>query len=141
MVSLSGKGGIGWEKKEKQQLAARAAECAAEGYRILALAYRPMVTSKKIWNRNLSFWDSLLLTDPIRRDVPEALERAKAAGIETVMITGDDGNTALAVGRGLGIADKQSDVILGRNIGIGENREETMELMPKCLPESLRKIK
>ncbi len=130
-------------EKEKQQLAARAAECAAEGYRILALAYRPMVTSKKDMEQELVFLGFAALTDPIRRDVPEALERAKAAGIETVMITGDDGNTALAVGRGLGIADKQSDVILGRNIGIGENREETMahaKVFARVAPEDKMKI-
>jgi Ca2+-transporting ATPase len=41
--------------------------------------------------------------DPLREDVPRALEEARSAGIQVIMITGDHPATALAIARAAGI--------------------------------------
>ncbi|MEE0777148.1 MAG: HAD-IC family P-type ATPase, partial [Bacillota bacterium] len=131
------------DEKEKASLAQKASEYASQGYRILALAYRPMVKSKEDMEQELTFLGFAALTDPIRKDVPEALARAKAAGIETVMITGDDGNTALAVGRALGIAKEKSDVTLGKDISLTEDTDKVMagtKVFARVAPEDKMKI-
>ncbi|WP_336975261.1 cation-transporting P-type ATPase [Sphingobium aromaticiconvertens] len=45
------------------------------------------------------------VTDPIRPGVREAVNQARAAGIQTVMVTGDHPETALAIAREAGIAE------------------------------------
>jgi Ca2+-transporting ATPase len=50
--------------------------------------------------------------DPVRQDVPAALNEARAAGIAVVMITGDHPATALAIARTAGI-DTSGGVMLG----------------------------
>ena len=53
--------------------------------------------------------------DPVREDVPEALQEAGAAGISVVMITGDHPATAMAIAGAAGI-DTAGGVLLGSDI-------------------------
>jgi P-type E1-E2 ATPase len=46
------------------------------------------------------------LVDPLRPEVPNAIRRCKAAGIRVIMITGDHRRTAAAVGREIGLIDR-----------------------------------
>jgi len=51
--------------------------------------------------------------DPIRPDVPDAVERCRDAGVEVAMITGDHPDTAFTIGRQLGLAKDESQVVTG----------------------------
>ncbi|MFQ8583576.1 MAG: HAD family hydrolase, partial [Holdemania massiliensis] len=51
------------------------------------------------------------MIDPPKEGVKEAIELAHKAGIDVVMITGDHPETALAIGRKLGIAQSLSQVL------------------------------
>ncbi|UAL08690.1 HAD-IC family P-type ATPase [Caulobacter segnis] len=53
--------------------------------------------------------------DPLRRDAPQALAEARAAGVAVVMITGDHPATALAIARAAGL-DASAGVLLGSEI-------------------------
>ena len=55
------------------------------------------------------------MIDPPRPDVIEAIRKTQAAGIRTIMITGDYKETAKAIGREIGIAGK---VLTGDDIEI-----------------------
>ena len=55
-----------------------------------------------------------MLWDPPRHEVPEALQRAKAAGIRVVMITRDHPATAKAVGEAIGITTGR--VVIGSEV-------------------------
>ena len=46
------------------------------------------------------------MIDPPRPGVAEAIRRARMAGIRTVMLTGDQLNTAIAIARELGIGEE-----------------------------------
>lgn len=71
---------------------------AVEGFRVLALARRAGEGDE-----DLSFLGLVLLWDPPRAEVPEAIRRAHEAGIRVVMVTGDHPATAVAVANEVGI--------------------------------------
>jgi Ca2+-transporting ATPase len=71
---------------------------AREGYRVLALACGDGEVE-----RGLRWLGVVLLWDPPRPEVPDAIGRATAAGIRVLMITGDHPATALTVAREVGI--------------------------------------
>ena len=71
---------------------------AAEGFRLLALAWR-----RGEGEDDLTFLGLALLWDPPRAEVPEAIKQARDAGIRVVMVTGDHPATALAVANEVGI--------------------------------------
>jgi len=53
----------------------------------------------------------LAIADPVKRTTPAALASLRAEGIRVVMLTGDNRTTAEAVGRQLGIAEVEADVL------------------------------
>jgi len=54
--------------------------------------------------------------DPIRPDVPDAIVRCRGAGVAIVMITGDHPDTALSIGRQIGLAAERSEVVTGPDL-------------------------
>ncbi|HYO71364.1 MAG TPA: HAD-IC family P-type ATPase, partial [Archangium sp.] len=82
--------------------AARAAhELASRGLRVLAVA-----RGEGPEEEGLELLGLVGMADPPR---PEAVEAACAAGVRTVMITGDSAETAQAIGRELGILQPGED--------------------------------
>ena len=69
-----------------------------EGYRVLAAAMSDNQTDEK-----LNFLGLILLWDPPRAEVADALAKAQSAGIRVVMITGDHPATAKAIAETVGI--------------------------------------
>ncbi|HMZ26809.1 MAG TPA: cation-translocating P-type ATPase [Elusimicrobiota bacterium] len=89
---------------------ARVADALAEGgQRVLAFARRswpaPPTGSTDVVERDLSFLGFVGLVDPPRPGVAHAVAAAAAAGVRTVMITGDHPFTAAAIARRLGFPD------------------------------------
>ena len=85
---------------------------AGEGYRVLGFAFRelPLASVKAAKDEaaldklvtKLTFVGFAALSDPIRPEAVAAMAEARAAGIKTIMVTGDHRLTAEAVGRKLG---------------------------------------
>jgi Ca2+-transporting ATPase len=55
--------------------------------------------------KNLTFCGFVAIRDPLRPDVKAAVQECKDAGIEVMMITGDNIETARAIGREIGLLD------------------------------------
>ena len=53
----------------------------------------------------------LVVADPIKETTPEALSALHAAGIEVIMLTGDNAATAAVVGKKLGITRIEADLL------------------------------
>ena len=94
-------------------------EITREGYRVLAIAGGTIDTVPDGLLTLAEFRPPLTLLglagfiDPIRPDVPDAISRSREAGVKVAMITGDHPDTALAIGRQLGLADRESEVVTG----------------------------
>ena len=85
---------------------------AANGLRVLGLAYRPVGRAEKQIERGMILTGLAGMMDPPRPEVKDALKLCDRAGIKTIMITGDHKLTALAVARQLGIVQDDSAVVL-----------------------------
>jgi len=79
--------------------------------RVLGFAYRniseevAMASVQGTLENDLVFTGFVGIRDPLRLDVKEAVETAKKAGVSTKMLTGDNINTAIAIGTELGLLD------------------------------------
>ncbi|MEI8095091.1 MAG: cation-translocating P-type ATPase [Spirochaetales bacterium] len=97
---------------------------AAQGLRVLTLALKPMsttqLTSSEQDEKDLVFVGLAALVDPPRPEVRQAVALATAAGIRTIMITGDHPLTALAIAKDLGIAEENSAVVTGIDLSQGD---------------------
>lgn len=68
-----------------------------KGLRVLALAYRPIQSAEEEAYRDLVFIGLAGIMDPPREEARQAIEEASRAGIRTIMITGDQPETARSI--------------------------------------------
>ncbi len=81
---------------------------AREAYRVLALAFRELPEPMDKYEsaaveERLTFVGIVAILDPPRADVPEAVYKARRAGMRIIMMTGDHELTAEAIARKVGI--------------------------------------
>ncbi|MEM2900015.1 MAG: HAD-IC family P-type ATPase [Thermoplasmata archaeon] len=106
------------DEKERKKILDENMRMAMKGLRVLGLAYKEIKKSenKRIDERELSglvFLGLIGIIDPPRKDVLDAIKAAKDAKIRVVMITGDHKITAEAIGRELGIMEKEDKAYSG----------------------------
>ncbi len=92
-------------------------EFAADGFRVLALAYKlleflPETIDDKI-EHDMSFVGLMAMIDPPREEAAEAVKLCENAGIRVVMITGDHRLTANWVAKELGILKEGNLTLTG----------------------------
>jgi Ca2+-transporting ATPase len=100
----TGAGPLPLGEAERQALLETNRAMAGQGLRVLAIAWRPDGWPEDGRPDGLTFVGLVALADPVRPGVAEAIARCRTAGIQTIMLTGDQRSTAEAVGRELGLA-------------------------------------
>ena len=94
---------------------------ARRGLRVLAVATRsvdPNSQANDGWRvedveRELTLLGLIAMEDPPRPEVPSAIAACRQAGVRVVMVTGDHGLTAAAIGREIGLSDGDARVVTG----------------------------
>src|SRR5574341_550014 len=94
---------------------------ASQALRVLGVALRPLdripdVYDAKSLEHDLVFLGLIGMKDPIRPEAKAAVATCRAAGIRTVMITGDHKDTAVAIAKELGIMEPGAQVISGEEL-------------------------
>jgi P-type Ca2+ transporter type 2C len=92
---------------------------AGEALRVLGLAYRKLDSrnyKQKDVENNLIFVGLVGMIDPPRREVIDAVQKCKTAGIKPVMITGDHKVTATAIAKELRIFCEGDKVLTGAEL-------------------------
>jgi Ca2+-transporting ATPase len=89
---------------------------ASEGLRVLALASGPVGSAGESALAGLTFVGLIGFADPPAEGVKEAIVRLRAAGLRTVMLTGDQRATAAAIGRQLNLLTDGQAIIDGREL-------------------------
>jgi len=118
------------EKLRSEVLAANDA-MTEKALRVLGLAFRlvptiPEEISTHALEKDLIFAGLIGMIDPPRVEVKPALDKARTAGIRTVMITGDYPNTARAIAESIGL------LLPGREVRTGV---EIQDLDAKAMQE------
>ena len=78
-------------------------EYAGSAMRVLSFAMRRLSVDEEFREEGLVFLGLQAMIDPPRPDVIDSIARTRQAGIRVIMITGDYGETAVAIGREVGI--------------------------------------
>jgi len=108
-------GPVEWDPVQVDQMIEVNVEMASRALRVLAIAYADnMPTGTELHEsdvRDLVFLGFVGMIDPPRPETKDSIVACEDAGIRTVMITGDQLQTALAIGRELGIAQHESEAI------------------------------
>jgi Ca2+-transporting ATPase len=106
---------------DRQEILAANEALASEALRVLAVAYRlavdlPEEITSDEMEHDLVFVGLIGMIDPPRPEVGPALEKARRAGIRTLMITGDYPQTAQAIGRAIGLMQAGDQVLTGQDL-------------------------
>jgi len=114
---------------------------ARDGLRVLAVAYRPLKKEEnipaavsaytpEIIEQNLIFVGLVVMADPPRPEVKEAVEECRHAGIRIIMITGDYGLTAESIAKRIGIVQKPDPKVVS-GIDLEELSDEQLKVYLK----------
>lgn len=81
-----------------------------KGIRVIVLATSN--TALETLFKDLVFVGAIFIKDPVRKEARKAIELTQKAGIQTVMITGDNKDTAYSIAREVGLIKERKDVVI-----------------------------
>lgn len=120
----------------RNEINSKSKEFADRALRVLGAAYRefsekPTDFSAENLENNLIFIGFVGMIDPCRPEVYEAIKQCRTAGIRPVMITGDHKDTAVAIGKDLGIISDSSEAMTGAELE-DVSDEELINVVNRC---------
>jgi Ca2+-transporting ATPase len=112
-----------WTAEVRKEVLERLRDTAAHAMRTLAFGYaflpeeriadvNTLHAQREALERELVYAGFVAIRDPLRDDVKEALARCRGAGIEVKMVTGDNVETARAIGAEIGLLDTPGALVL-----------------------------
>lgn len=124
------------DPEERSRWEERALEMTRQGYRVLALgeetlplALRPEENPPEpgaIRIRGL-----VGMIDPLRPGARDAVKACQGAGVRVAMVTGDHPETALAIAKELGLAERMDQVVTGTELKVG-NKNQLPDLVAQA---------
>lgn len=120
----------------RNEINSKSKEFADRALRVLGAAYRefnetPTDFSAENLENDLIFIGFVGMIDPCRPEVYKAIKQCRTAGIRPVMITGDHKDTAVAIGKDLGIIKDASEAMTGAELEDFSD-EELIEVVNRC---------
>lgn len=103
----------------KKEILKKSDIMAEKALRIMGFAYKEASQKKmseKEAEQDLIFVGLAGMMDPPRKEVPKAVELCKQADIRIIIVTGDYGPTAMAIGKKIGVANGDTKVITGDDL-------------------------
>lgn len=108
-------------KSKREELFSIEKDFSSDALRVIGFAYRNVLESdidddNMDLECNLTFVGMVGMIDPERDGVVDSIRECKSAGIIPIMITGDSLNTALAIGKNIGLCSNDSEGIEGKDL-------------------------
>lgn len=133
-IALNGKV-VDFTKELKDKVLSVNTKFARSALRVLSMAYKtwthvPEHPTFDLVENDMIFVGLVGMIDPARPEVKESIKLCKAAGIETVMITGDYKETAYAIAKDLGMVESESQAMMGEELDKYSD-EELREVVKK----------
>ena len=114
-------------ESKKEELLNENREMASKALRVLGMAFRELPKKIKYSAENIEkelvFVGFAGMIDPPRAEIKDAINLCRKAGIRVIMLTGDQGTTAKAIGIQIGLINKDDKVITGTDIMELSDRE------------------
>ena len=133
--------------KNKEKLMEKVREKGKEGERVLAVAFKEF--DKENYSeedeKDLEFLGFLFFVDPLKKDASSTIKLAKKLGVQIKILTGDSPQVAGAIGKKVGLIEKEDEVILGKDLEKLPEKEfdevcEKYSVFARVLPETKLKI-
>ena len=124
--------------KNVSELVSKGDEFTKNGYRVLACA-----SGKE---DSLSFVGFILIKDEVREEAVSGIKSVSEAGIQTVMITGDNKLTATSIAKEIGLISSEEDIVLTSEELNKMSDIEVKKIIPKLrvvarsLPEDKKRL-
>ena len=99
-----------------------------EGIRVILLAYNDNYNLERL--ERLTLIGILYIKDDIRKESPKGISIVQNAGIQTVMITGDNKETAISIAKEVGLITSNNDIILTSEELNNKSDEEIKKILP-----------
>lgn len=130
-------------KEDQENIMTASKKMSDAALRVLAVAERNPLPTQEMngeLEERLTFIGLVGMIDPPREEVKYSVQQCKEAGIQTVMITGDHQNTALAIAKELGIAESLSQTMTGQELNeLGDTdlqeKVKTVRVFARVSPE------
>jgi len=100
----------------RQEWINRSSKAAQDGLRLLALAMKERASKDADPYESLTLVGLVCLLDPVRKDVPDAIEASLNAGVRVIMLTGDHADTAETIAREAGFGNGEMVVVENNEI-------------------------
>lgn len=114
---------------DKAKLESKINDITNKGIRVICVAYSE---SSNIKDRDdLVLLGFLFIKDDVRKESIEGVRMIKRAGIQTVMITGDNKGTATAIAREVGIIEEKDDLVISSEELSKMSDDEVRKVLPK----------
>ena len=111
---------------QKENLQSKIKQITSKGIRVILLAYN---TKNSL--DNLIFIGALYIKDDIRKEAIEGVKLVRNAGIWTIMITGDNKDTASSIAKEVGIINSENDIILTSDELNKMSDEKIKDILPR----------
>ncbi|MFX0102586.1 MAG: cation-translocating P-type ATPase [Candidatus Hodarchaeota archaeon] len=120
---MEGDNNVELTNEKRDEIIKQISDWAEKGYRTLGLSWKPLDKRengkeypREDVEQDMIFIGFVMIMDPPRKGVKEAVEACESAGVTVVMITGDHPKTAKAIGEQLSIYDPGEQVVQGKDL-------------------------
>ena len=122
--------GIKKNISDKNKILSKVKELSGSKLRLIAIAISDdiFVTDNL---KNITLLGFIVLADSIRENVLEGINLVKSASIQTIMITGDNKETAVSIARELNLIESSDDIVITSDKLDKMTNEEMIKIFPK----------
>ena len=122
--------GIKKNISDKNKILSKVKELSGSKLRLIAMAISDdiFVTDNL---KNITLLGFIVLADSIRENVLEGINLVKSASIQTIMITGDNKETAVSIARELNLIESADDIVITSDKLDKMTNEEIIKIFPK----------
>ena len=123
----------------KKEIKDRIKEATEKGIRVLAYAKEEKIN-------NLTLIGIIYIKDEVRKEAVKGLDLINKAGINTIMITGDNIDTAKAIGKEVGLVKSSEDIVITSEELNKKTDKEIIKMLPnlkivsRALPQDKSKL-
>lgn len=122
--------GIKKNISDKNKILSKVKELSGSKLRLIAMAISDdiFVTDNL---KNITLLGFIVLADSIRENVLEGINLVKSASIQTIMITGDNKETAVSIARELNLIESADDIVITSDKLDKMTNEDIIKIFPK----------